>query len=61
MIFRIHYTPRSGHVHIRFFAGKHEGALGKCGDLTMRTEEFEIFKKAASFIQFKEAEWWGTV
>jgi len=37
---------------MRIFAGPHEGALGKCGDLTMRNEEFKLFRDAATFIQF---------
>jgi hypothetical protein len=56
MIFRLRYRMLGGHVHCRLFAGTHEGALGKCGDLVMRIEEFELFKAAASFIQFREEE-----
>ena len=44
MIFRIYHETLGGHVHMRVFAGKSEGALGKCGDLCMRTEEFEFFR-----------------
>lgn len=44
MIFRIYHETLGGHVHMRVFAGKSEGALGKCGDLTMRVEEFEVFR-----------------
>jgi hypothetical protein len=43
MIFRIYHETLGGHVHMRVFAGKSEGALGKCGDLCMRVEEFEEF------------------
>jgi hypothetical protein len=43
MIFRIYHETLGGHVHMRMFAGTHDGALGKCGDLTMRTEEFWDF------------------
>jgi hypothetical protein len=53
-IFRLYYEVRGGHVHCRLFAGPREGALGKCGDLTMRIEEFERFKEAAGFIQFRK-------
>jgi hypothetical protein len=45
MIFRFYHETLGGHVHIRLFAGKKEGALGKCGDLTMRVEEFKEFKE----------------
>jgi hypothetical protein len=54
MIFRIYHETAGGHVHCQVFAGRHDGALGKCGDLCMRVEEFEIFKPAATFIQFLE-------
>jgi hypothetical protein len=54
MIFRLYYETSGGHVHCRFFAGPHEGALGKCGDLTMRVEGFKWFRAAATFIQFWE-------
>ena len=53
MIFRIRYEQLGGHTHMRMFAGPHDGALGKCGDLTMRNEEFKLFRDAATFIQFK--------
>ncbi len=52
VIFRFRYQVAGGHVHIRMFAGYHDGALGKCGDLCMRHEEFEVFREAATFIQF---------
>lgn len=32
MIFRIYHETLGGHVHMRIFAGKRDGALGKCGD-----------------------------
>ena len=54
MIFRLYHTTKGGHVHCRLFAGLRDGALGKCGDITMRTDEFEQFKKLAGFIQFRE-------
>lgn len=54
MIFRLLYETAGGHVHCRLFAGSHDGALGKCGDITMRVEEFAIFRAAATFIQFRE-------
>ena len=59
MIFRIYWEPMGGHVHMRVFAGKQECGLGKCGDLTMRVDEFEQFRIAtwdahsASTIDFR--------
>ena len=43
MIFRLYHETRGGHVHCRLFAGAHDGALGKCGEFTMRLDEFEHF------------------
>jgi hypothetical protein len=43
MIWRMYYRKAGGHVHCRLFCGVQEGALGKCGDLTMRVEEFDEF------------------
>lgn len=45
MIFKIYHKTLGGHVHCRLFAGKKEGALGKCGDFCMRAEEFDQFKE----------------
>lgn len=56
-MFRIRYELRGGHVHMRVFAGTSEAALGKCGDLVMREEEFDNFRERADFVEFKpEAE-----
>jgi hypothetical protein len=44
MIFKFRYRLLGGHVHIRMFAGTNPHALGKCGDLTMRPEEWEHFR-----------------
>ena len=56
MIFRLYHETKGGHVHCRLFAGPHEGALGKCGDLTMRAEEFEQFAWATrSRVEFDPA------
>ena len=46
MIFRIYHETLGDHVHMRVFAGKQDGNLGKCGDLTMRVEEFLQFRAA---------------
>lgn len=53
-MFRIYYEVAGGHVHCRVFAGKNPGALGKCGDLTMRKDEFDAFMESAKFVQFRE-------
>ncbi len=54
MIFRLYHETKGGHVHCRLFSGPHDGALGKCGDLTMKVEEFALFQGSATFIQFRE-------
>ena len=43
MKWRMYYEKRGGHVHCRLFCGMKEGALGKCGDLCFREEEFTEF------------------
>lgn len=43
MIWRCYYVKHGGHVHCRLFCGPIKGALGKCGDLTFREEEFTVF------------------
>lgn len=55
VIFRIRFEQAGGHVHMRLFSGPHEGALGKCGDLCMRVEEFYQFRDIATFVQFVTA------
>lgn len=42
-LFRFRYEVHGGHTHIRVFAGVGYSALGKCGDLVMRNEEFAAF------------------
>lgn len=53
MIFRCYHETLGGHVHLRLFAGKQDGALGKCGDLTMRVDEFECFRRATPGFEFR--------
>lgn len=52
MIFRLYHETQGGHVHLRLFAGPHEGALGKCGDLVMRIEEFASLVDACPMIDY---------
>jgi hypothetical protein len=54
MLFRFYYETAGGHTHLRVFAGRHVGALGKCGDLCMRNEEFEEFRAITqhSYVEF---------
>lgn len=46
MIFKFRYLVQGGHTHVRLFAGPHQGALGKCGDLAFRNEEWDRFRAA---------------
>lgn len=50
MIFKFRFLEQGAHTHIRLFAGVSEGALGKCGDLVMRNEEWSAFQD--SFAEF---------
>lgn len=43
-VFRFRFQLQGGHVHVRVFAGKGEGALGKCGDLVFRENEWDAFR-----------------
>ena len=52
MIFRLYHETRGEHVHCRLFAGPHDGALGKCGDLVMRVAEFESLVDACPMIDY---------
>ena len=45
MLFRILFWRGEVHTTLSVFAGKQEGALGNCGDLVMRNEEFEAFRQ----------------
>lgn len=44
MLFKFIYSVEGGHTHVRVFAGKGTGNLGKCGDLVFRNEEWVFFK-----------------
>ena len=52
MIFRLYHEHAGAHVHCRLFAGKHDGALGKCGDFTMRNTEFASLVDACPMIDY---------
>jgi hypothetical protein len=53
MILRIRYRVQGAHVHCRVFIGPHEGALGLCGELVFRPDEFEVIQQ----LQGKRATW----
>jgi len=66
---RFHHELLGGHVHMGVFANivpktgyDHGYTLGKCGDLTMREEEFALFRGAldrapiAGIVQFEFVE-----
>lgn len=57
MIFRVYYKRRGGDFHCQMFSGIQAGALGKCGDLVMKVEEFkEFFKiRGIEFLQEPES------
>jgi len=41
----MYYNKRGAHVHCRLFCGVQEGALGKCGELVMKVDEFTEFTR----------------
>lgn len=43
MIWKLYYKKLGGHVHCRLFCGPTRGALGKCGDIVFRDNEFTEF------------------
>ena len=45
MIFKFRHMLLGGHVHVQVFAGNNPDALGKCGDLIFREEEWDEFRK----------------
>lgn len=46
MMFKFRYLTQGGHTNVRLFAGPHQGALGKCGNLAFRNEEWDRFRAA---------------
>ena len=44
VLYRFYYRKAGGHVHVRVFAGKGAGSLGKCGDLCFRDYEWDHFR-----------------
>lgn len=44
VLYRFRYTIAGGHVHVRMFAGKGVGSLGKCGALVFRDHEWDHFR-----------------
>lgn len=58
-IYTFYWAKRGGHTHVRLFAGNTANALGKCGDLCFRNEEWTEFKSqfrpdCTSIIHFVE-------
>ena len=55
MVFKIKYNVAGGHTHCSLFAAKEENqTFAKCGDFTVRNEEFEPLKFAMSGVYFEE-------
>jgi hypothetical protein len=46
MIHRWRYRVIGGHTHVRVFCGHTVAALGNCGDLVYRNEEWPDFQQA---------------
>jgi len=45
-LFRFRFEILGGHTHVGLWAGRREAALGKCGNLVFRNEEWDEFRKA---------------
>lgn len=45
MVFKFRFETLGGHTHIRLFGGRSSGALGGCGTLVMRNEEWTAFRQ----------------
>lgn len=59
LIVRIRHKLLGGHVHMRVFVGRTIYSLGLAGNLVMREDEFEQFKRAMdrdSVAEFVEEE-----
>ena len=44
MVFKLKYKVGGGHTWVRLFAGPDVDHLGKCGEFTMRNEEWMVFR-----------------
>jgi hypothetical protein len=51
MRFNIYYKELGGHTHMRVFVNG-----GKAGDLCLTNEEFAIFRRMSTFINFTPEE-----
>lgn len=43
-VMRVYWKELGGHTHLKIWTGKNGTALGKCGELVMRNEEFAAFR-----------------
>ena len=55
--FRLRFERLGIHVHCRLFAGpRREATHGKCGDITMRDDEFTDFRDLVKSSEFEFVE-----
>jgi len=53
MIFRVRYDTKGGHVHCRLFSAKRPNTTWmKCGEFTLRTDEFLECVEAMNGVEF---------
>lgn len=53
MIFLVRYHVGGGHVHCRLFTAGAGQTFALCGEITLRAEEFQDFRKAFA-AEFRE-------
>ena len=46
MLIKIKAKQAGGHIHFGMWMGKHEGALGKAGELCLREEEWQVLRES---------------
>lgn len=48
MFIKVRHELVGGHVHVGVWMGRHANAIGKCGTLTFRAEEWDALETAWS-------------
>lgn len=57
MVFLIKHVKRGGHIHCALFAAKQTNqTFAKCGDFTIREEEFDSMRGAMSGVSFRDGD-----
>ncbi len=55
MVFKVRYDRAGGHVHCALFAAARVGtAFARCGNFTVRVDEFDQLRIAMGGVEFQE-------